>query len=305
MTSLKLFSKPPTPEDAPVESIIQPGRRTIGPELAKRILDGANYERQRKVRSDALRRAITLVKSDAFVDGLQIWFARCQGRVYLIDGQHRLSGVWLSGVERVFDVQVIDCADLDDVHSHYIRFDRFGRRRSDAEVLSSIDLAHELGLEKRMAIAAWKATAFIADDFPQKLSMATSKLPTDESKADFVHAMSSEVAAFAEALDYADTELKRGLQLPSVVAVGLLTFRDQPAKAKEFWEGVAMDDGLRRGDPRHTLVKALRARQVRGGHLGGARVAATAWNAFYEGRQLTLIKVLSAEVRIAGVKRPK
>jgi len=305
MTALKLFSKDQPRDEASLQSIIKPGRMSIGPDLAKRILDGANYDRQRKVRTDALRRAITMVKSDAFIEGLQIWFARCQGHLYLIDGQHRLSGVWLSGVERVFDIQIIACVDLDEVHANYIRFDRFGRRRSDAEVLTGIQLAHGLGIEKKMALAAWKAAAIIADNFPTKLSTATSNLPTDEARADYVYGMSAEVVAYAEAVSYADCAIKLGMQVPGLVAVALLTYRDQPAKAKEFWEGVAMDDGLRRGDPRHTLVKSLRGRDMRGGHLGGARVAATAWNAFYEGRQLTVIKFISTEVRIAGVKRAK
>jgi hypothetical protein len=98
---------------------------------------------------------------------------------------------------------------------------------------------------------------------------------------------------------------KRGLLTPSVVAVALLTLRDQPAKAKEFWDGVAMDDGLRRGDPRHTLVKTLRDRPLRGSHSEGGRIASTAWNAYYSNRELTFIRIVILDVKINGVRRSK
>lgn len=304
MTALKLFSKeqPQHPASENLAELIVAGAIEIGPDLARRILDEANYERQRKVRADAKARAVQLIRGDDFVNGHQIWFALVDGRLILIDGQHRMSAVYETGVSRVFQAMVIDCATMDEVHHHYCRFDRFGRRRSDAEVVGALDLADQLDVSRQVAMAAWKAAAYIADGFPVKNNTAISALKSDEDRADYIFGFRPLVRQYADALGFADAQLKRGMLTPSVVAVALLTLRDQQAVAKEFWEGVAMDDGLRRDDPRHTLVRTLRERRMNGSHSEGARMAALAWNAYFGGRRLTFIRVVSAEVRLNGVR---
>lgn len=311
MTAIRLFSKDENvraeslPARKSLADIILGGPIDIGPLLARRILDEANYDRQRKVRADALSRAVQLVSGDDFVAGHQIWFARLDGRLILIDGQHRLSGVYTSQVSRSFVAMIVDCASPDEVHAHYCRFDRFGRRRSDAEMLGSLGLADDLGVSRKVAMAAWRAAAYIADDFPVRSNVSIGTLKNDRDKAEYIAGFADQVRRYDESVAYADVHLKRGLLTPSLVAVALLTLRDQPAKATEFWDGVAMDDGLRRGDPRQTLVNRLRERTLQGSHSEGARVAATAWNAFFSNRQLTLIRVISPEVRISGVRRSK
>lgn len=313
MSATSLFSKEAgtretnLPRPSGLANIINGGTIVIDRDLARLILDEANYDRQRPVRADALARAVELLSGDDFVDGHQIWFARLpDGRLILIDGQHRISATYELSASRRFVTMVVDCANMDQVHAHYCRFDRFGRRRSDAEAVSSLGLSDDLTVPKQVAMAAWKAAAYIADDFPFRNNVALAALKTDKAKADYIKAeFADQVRQYAGAVAYADIHLKRGLLTPSVVAVALLTLRDQPAKAKEFWDGVAMDDGLRRGDPRHTLVKTLRDRPLRGSHSEGGRIASTAWNAYYSNRELTFIRIVIMDVKINGVRRSK
>ena len=78
------------------------------------------------------------------------------------------------------------------------------------------------------------------------------------------------------------------------VAVALYTLRHQPARATEFWSGLANNDGLRRGDPRHTLIQDFATRDV---GIGSVRQrvqqSVLAWNAFCEGRDLKIIKCIT------------
>jgi hypothetical protein len=97
---------------------------------------------------------------------------------------------------------------------------------------------------------------------------------------------------------------KRKLMNGGVAAVALATFKFQPIAAAEFWSGVALNDGLKKGDPRQTLHMHLYANKIAGagGLVNRAAFApATAWNAFFEGRELHIIKHYEGrKIKIAG-----
>ena len=76
-----------------------------------------------------------------------------------------------------------------------------------------------------------------------------------------------------------------------MVAVALYTLRHQPAKAVDFWTGVAENDGLRKNDPRASLIYDLLNRNIGvGNNRQKVQQPALAWNAFCEGRNLSVIK---------------
>lgn len=95
---------------------------------------------------------------------------------------------------------------------------------------------------------------------------------------------------------------KSKLYASGVMAVALVTLRHQPAKAVQFWRGIADDDGLRKGDPRKTLLQDFESRRVNyGTHLQRIIPSITAWNAFYEGRNISIIRVSeSSQVLVSG-----
>lgn len=91
------------------------------------------------------------------------------------------------------------------------------------------------------------------------------------------------------------------LDLKRVYTIRDMAFRHQPETAVSFWQGLSDNDGLRKGDARHTYLRLLS--EPDGGRStaeNGARSAAVAWNAFFEGRQLTMIRVMPGKFRIAG-----
>lgn len=291
----------------PLAEIIQPGRMSVSPVLARRILDEANYDRQRGVYKSSLRDAEKLISGDDWIDNYQIWFARVGSDIHLVDGQHRLSAIWTTGASRTFTVEVLDCESIEDAHTLYARMDRFGRKRTDSEMLNALHLADNLGVGKLMAKAAWKAAPYLADDFKSGRYGKNGPLPGDKEKVEFLTPWSRLIKRYDDLIALAETDLHRALMNPGIVALALLTLRDQPLKAVEFWEGAALNDGLRRGDPRHTLIAALRNRAFRHDGREGAKTAAVAWNAHYEERRISFIRVGGdmTDMRIAGVRRLK
>ena len=84
-------------------------------------------------------------------------------------------------------------------------------------------------------------------------------------------------------------------QRASVVAVGLVTFRFQPALATKFWRRVWENDGLRKGEPEHALRTFLTNSKALTGGQGQGRYAASvsyAWNAAFEAREIQFVKSL-------------
>lgn len=290
----------------PLDRVIRTGRLLVSPPLARRILDEANYDRQRRVSPVQIQRAVDLIGGTQWVDDHQIWFAKLGDQIHLVDGQHRLSAIWLTGAAKVFQAQVVEVSSQEAVHDLYSRFDRFGRKRTDAELLTSLGFAEGLGVSRLLARAAFRCAPILASDFIGGKFGSSGPVPTDQDKVAYLEPWSELIAEYDRLLEGAETDLGRALKNPGIVALALVTLRDQRLKATKFWGDIAQDDGLRKGEPQHTLVVALRNRSFKGSGMDGAKTAAVAWNAFYNGRKLSLIRVHDdAEIRIDGVKRAK
>ena len=90
-------------------------------------------------------------------------------------------------------------------------------------------------------------------------------------------------------------------------AVAMYTYRYQPARAHEFWQGIARQDGLSRGDPRATLLIDFRNRVSNTSGKGNQNQRSVvqsitlAWNAFCEKRELAIVKcVTGATIKVWG-----
>jgi hypothetical protein len=76
--------------------------------------------------------------------------------------------------------------------------------------------------------------------------------------------------------------------------------KHSPAQAYEFWEGIALDDGLRRGDPRKTFLIYIDNNDFKS-RRNGVMVAGIPWNHFYTGEKLAQIKLTDAtQIKILG-----
>lgn len=291
----------------PWENDIREGRMTISPDLAKSILKDANYGGQRKVEQKDVSVYAEMMRRGLWELSDPITFAMLNGNLTLVNGQHRLHGVIAYGRDVEFRVAVNKCETPEEVRALYYRFDTVMRVRTNPQILNAIDLAAGNGVSKGIAAATYGAIGIIANSFvvPSNYTVkneAVAKLRIVDLRVEACDPWWPAARKIEETLKGAQTDLKPRILRGSTFAVALMTMRYQEMKAFDFWRGTARNDGLKRNDPRHVFVRDLVARDVSSGaHGQGVVAAALAWNAWFEGRSLSIIKVPQNHVlRIAG-----
>lgn len=222
------------------------------------------------------------------------------GKLILVNGHHRLLAQVQSGQDIEWQIIIHDCADMDEVRNLFWRFDTVIRKRSTQNVLAGVDAAESLGLSKTASFALVRASVFIESGMVPTQGQAH-KQYTPAEKLRLMSEWADEAAAYELAVSLAPAKMRRKLYIGQVMGVALITYRAKPTLAKAFWEGMAKDDGLKRGDPRKTLLDFLRDTHGASTGLTATAVAcARAWSAWCSERELGLIRVGRSPVRISG-----
>lgn len=276
---------------------IREGFQSLSPSDAAAILEHCSYDRQRRIdamHSETLRE---MMQRGAWLEKSQIDFGRMpDGKLWLVNGHHRLTAQARSGRTLLWAIAVHDCKSVDDLRTLYYRYDTNVRKRTSENILQGVDFAGQHGLTKQVARSLFDAAPIIASGMSvgtrnPSLETALARRLTDQRMAT-AERFVAEASIYQACVDPAPASIKRKLLLPTITAVALVTIRHEPEIAAEFWSGVAENDGLRRGDARATLIQDLTARN---GKSGSAHqflvVAAKAWNAYHSGRLLKIIKV--------------
>lgn len=291
----------------PWENDVREGRMAIGPDLAQSILRDANYGGQRKIETKDVAVYAEMMRRGLWELSDPISFARLNGNLTLVNGQHRLHAIIAYGREVEFRIAINHCSSPEEVRALYYRFDTVMRRRTSNQILNAIDLANEHGVGRNIAAATYGAIGTIANGFivPSNYTIngeAAAKLRIVDLRVEACEPWWPAARKIEEALKGAQADLKPRILRNSTFAVALMTMRYQEAKAFDFWRGTARNDGLKRHDPRHVFVRDLMTRDASAGiHGQGIITAALAWNAWFEGRHLSIIKVApNAVLRIAG-----
>jgi hypothetical protein len=280
---------------------IQEGRLDVTPQLARLILAHANYERQRPVKAQHVAFLADEMRRGSFLPGTQIAFARMGRRLILVNGQHRLTAQNVSDESVQYQVVIHDVATADAVHALYYRHDRGGRARSEAEVLASVGVADQFGLKKTLARSVFQAQPLIANRFLRPSFNNDPTLRNDDLRLEACKPWWPVAAEYQAMIKDAPNAVYKRLVSSQAVAVALVTIKHQPERAALFWTGLAKDDGLRRNDPRKALLIDFGNREWGRKSSDGCVSTSIAWNAFYTGRPLTLVKIVNgAGVRIAG-----
>jgi hypothetical protein len=235
-------------------------------------------------------------------------FGRLDGKLVLINGQHRLRAVAETGIPAEFQVLILPCETEADLHILFHRFDVNTKLRSTTEILNSAGVAEQYDLSKSLARTVYLAGAHIANGFRSGANRlgptANPETRGVDGKLKVAEPWWPIAVKYEAAIEDADHRLKRQLRVLGIVAVALVIMEAEPAKATEFWSGVVGD--ANKGDARRTLRDLLLSHNLRN-HASGLAYAsaltATAWNAYREGRPLKVIKVLpDSEVPIGGTK---
>lgn len=274
--------------------LVREGRLVVDATLAKRILDEAAYQRQRRIYPHHVRFLSGEMERGCFGQGSQLAFCLLNGRLILVNGYHRMTAIAASGLPQEFQVRVQPVASSEDVDRDYHQHDFGTRKRSVAEVLSAMDFAKRHGLSRTMARVVYEAALLLENNLARVNYQQNPMYRSVDYRVELAQKWVKPASDFEAALTRATPDIKSKLLRAGPAAVGIATFTYQQGKATDFWMGLAERDGLRRNDPRQSLSDDLLRRNMsQDSHDQGEKACAVAWNAFYEVRKLQVIKVYS------------
>lgn len=272
----------------------------IGPKEAAEILDRYRWDRQRPVRRTNVESLAQAMINGEVGPSSPLTFAQLPtGERYLVDGQHRLEAVKLSGVPCTF-VQIVQTVpDEESLARLYSSID-IGSSRTFRDTLVAYDAAHHYQLPINYLGTAVSAMGVLLGGFRPLTDRGT--LKSRIVKEEMLECFAVDVFGLHEALTAGPYKGERVIRKSRVIAVGIVTFHYQAEKAAQFWRNVSLGENLSADDPVYTLRAYLFEGKWRtkSGNPE-AHAVAVAWNAYFEGRPLQLLRAFPlAPIRIAG-----
>lgn len=270
---------------------IREGRLSVTPAFAGRVLAELNYGAQRPLAPLHVAFLADHMRRGTFRPGSQIAFARLGDKLTLTNGQHRLQAVVESGRPVEFQVLIQDVETPEQLSAAYYTFDRGARARGIGDVLSSVGIVDKYAITRRVANAVFQAYPMLISGFQNAHCVGDPTARNDDVRLAALESWWPLASEFSRLADSAPRWAKERLFTAQGVAAGMVTIKYQPKAAEAFWSAVAEDSGLQRDDPRKTLLTDMASRPWRRSSLDGCHVIASAWNAFFEGRPLKIIRV--------------
>lgn len=279
----------------------------VSPTMAARILADCNFEGQRVISRPRVFDHAYAIKEGDWVDDYPIHFAVLpDGRTWLVDGQHRLTAIAEQDQDIGVVVRMVDVDSEKEARHFYAGFDKRSSTRTNVQIIDAVELAKEMGLSNRMARAVFEAAPILLNNM-EPLAGASRitgnpEVFLQQQRIKTVGNYAKEAKEYETIVNESSKGLREKLIQTGPVACALFTLRHQPEKAKEFWLGVAKNDGLRRYDPRATLIQDFFIRAKNQGSIRQrVQQSALAWNAFFEGRDLKIIKCIDdAKITFSG-----
>jgi hypothetical protein len=211
----------------------------------------------------------------------------------LVDGQHRLSAVIRSSTTQPFVLKYVTYKTEEDLANAYARTDQ-GAKRTPNDQARAWALAERYGLFPEWVGRFTAGVRFVSDKFGWRNFRPH---PTE------LHALMDEYAeamrGFYNVGGNTSKLMRNPMRRSATVAVGLVTFRFSAniygiETVEKFWEGISLDDGLHRGDPRKTAHDHLLGTRMGFGSGKGPSISpayssrwlASCFNAHVENRNL-------------------
>jgi len=294
--------------------------QTITPEVATEWLEAMVYKHQRAIRQTHVEFLAEEMRRGNFVQGTQIRVVLYRDRQYLVDGQHRLWAIVLSGAAQVFSVLRTYARSEEEIAWMYGNID-VGLRRTGSDLFGALELDEEFQLSKTNISSLNAAINFMSSGCVRN---GAPMLHRD----DAVRCMRIYAPYMREYIELAASCDERRIRKPATraatLSIALLTFRFAAPRAEsrgdpsvpEFWRGVIFDDGIQIGDPRKVANRHLLSAGMAGGASAdykpfsvspaySSRFIGNCFNAHMERRQLKMTKVFDvrAPLDLYGVPR--
>jgi hypothetical protein len=286
------------------------GLCVMAPGIASRIVDELNFHGQRRVKKARVAENLKLMRDGGWEPHVST-LVLCElpdGSLTLINGQHRCCAIVELGAPVKTKIDIIPARDADHVRSLYAKYDAKASVRTETELVKASGIADAFGIKTRTAEILIKAVPIVMNGMEPNTRMpGREHLNQFSYRLEAAAGWSREAAEFDEITTCAEQHIRRSLLRAGTMAVAIYTLRHCRERAFEFWSGVAMNDGLRKTDPRARLIADFAVRTLASGSVRqSVQQSALAWNAFYEGRELKIIKCIEgAEIVIAGTPMRK
>lgn len=294
-----MLDKLNAPDQQGVRDFLTEGVTGLSPLEMNRVLQNCAYDHQRPVAERHVAVLADLMRRGHWQPKSQIDFAVLNGRYILINGYHRAYAQVRSGKTIQWSIALHRVKTEADLRALYHAFDTNIRMRGTRDILKASEFTDVTGVPAQMADSLYRAIPYIASKFitdPRHRNFLAIKqvdrrleIATDYAKA---------ASRYAAALDGIGGPRKKKLMGGAVTAVAVATFRYQSETAWQFWTGVAQMDGLKRGDARLALASDFMTRKVNGSSAEAFAPSILAWNAFFNEREMKLVKVLDTFVPV-------
>jgi hypothetical protein len=294
-----MLHKPELSEQQGVRDFLIEGVTSLSALEMNRVLQNCGYEHQRFVSERHVAVLTDLMRRGRWQPKSQIDFAILDGRYILINGYHRAYAQVRSGKTVKWVIALHPCKTAAELRSLYYAFDTNIRVRGSRDILKAGEFGEIHGLTAEMADSLYRATTYLASKFimnPKFKNYLVDKQV--DRRLELASEYAKAAGRYSVCLEGLPTQRKKKMMSGAVTAVAVATFRYQGDTAWEFWSGVASMDGLKRGDPRLALASDFLARKVTGGTVAAFAPAVVAWNAFFDDRELRIVKVLDSFVPV-------
>lgn len=274
--------RPPPPElskDAWV------AMETIDAARARQWLDDFRFGGQRKLQPNHVALLAQEMRTGRFLPWTSLRVALHDDRAEVLDGQHRLAAVVLTGLPQDFVVVYDPQSNPSDA---YAKLD-IGKRRGYIDAAGACDAPEIADLsywERGVGVRA--AEPILAGFVGNHRGTLMSRSATSRLKVVVHHAEG--LRLFFRALQGATNHQRDRLRVAGVAATALATLRWHPERAFPFWRQLALAEGSL-GEPAHTFWRWCDANwPTRQTAPIVPRALAICWNAYFQGRSLRMVR---------------
>lgn len=291
-----------------IKSIPEPtnGDVIVYPEVAQTWLAQHNYEHQRAIRSYHVTTLTKEMMCDRFRQKTQINFCRLGDTYALTNGQHTLSAIVASGRPQLLNVVVLDVESAQQIADDFSRHDTHLTRQ-----LSTSLVAHEMdkyfGVTRTALDKMSAATLFYSYMVGDSPARATAQISHDE-KLVTLKKYGELARSVINIAPISVKGMKSFAARKTTLAPMMVVYNYSPSICEEFYGGMFLDDGLKKGDARKALLNFFRETRTTGGGSGTlksdkkahpdhmlVKAQAIAFNAFVSRKDIIYLRPLAED----------
>jgi hypothetical protein len=271
----------------------------VTPQRAAEILKAGDYKWQRDLNRshvEELAQAITRLEWEPTA----IKLYECDGRQFLVDGQHRLNAIVEAGMAAPLIIIRQQTDNLNDVANAYRRID-IGFKRPPAVCLAGSGVHEDTGMGKTDLPKVIAALKVLMDGFMSHRGVGGRwKYRNTDLLTRGVYLWQNEANQYLRITDKATAHQRRLMLSAVVFAFAMVTLRDQNERAARFWEKVATKSGLGERTGEWHAVNVLVSEQL-DKKARVARLLAACWNTAWKDETRIMVRASEDQfIKILG-----